>query len=204
MTTKKNDTITEAEQALGGQAVDAPEIDSQAPPGFEGGERIRSTEPKVFTISLATSEEIAEVTRTNFTQFARINRGKALVRFAVRLNDQLIGIVTARYSISNNGAISGPFVFRNSDWAQYQAGHNSVLQSLRAVAKQDDDNGAYFEDLLKRANLSTFEANRGNGSYAEVSGPIVDDVYAFARQYEGFLKTKVASLPLPQSQAVNS
>jgi len=214
---------TQAEAALGGTAApapgtnvqpqDAPDLAAEpAPPGYEednrsGGGYMGPTEPKYLQVSLASRNEIQAGLRRPWVQVTRINPGKALVRVAVygelKGHDEpvFLGVATARYAIGQDGRVSGPFLFQDDSWSQYQTGQNVALSKLSRTASADQDKGAYFNELMQRANVSPFQNERGNGSYSMFSGALADDINAFLNKHASWIAKKILSLAPPARRA---
>lgn len=213
--------LSEAEIALGGKAgvigatdvVDPPKVELDVPPGYEPhmeGPRsfIGPTEPVRFKVALSTQQEILQTLRRPFVQITRINRGKAIVRFSVydvKHDDpnqfELIAVVTGRYAISDDGRVSGPFLFIDDSWSQYQNGHNSVIERLAKVAATDENGKEYFAGLCKRAGITTFvQAQGGVSTYVTLAGPLADDIAAFANKYREWIVREVVNLEVRQKR----
>jgi len=177
------------------------------PPGFETrrtGGYTGPTEVRFFDIKLASSEEIATCLGRNWPQISRLNKGKALVRFAAYAQghegepEALIGVATMRYAIGAENKVSGPWAFIDESWPQRQDGHNTCLSRLAAEAKKDDDGGDYFANLSKRAGVSPFVSQQGSGTFLTLGGPLADDYKAFANKYSAYINREIAQLDLPK------
>jgi hypothetical protein len=210
--------------------VEGPDMEAlEAPPGFEAGTAASGgrTTPERFRVRVATRAEVNDFLQRQWPGIARLNRGKALVRVVVidpptgqeptfdklpegKEEGEVIALCTLRYALSADGTVTGPFFGRDESWSQFQQARNLDIAALEKAAKGVDkdagnDKGMQFlRGLLKKANISPFpQAGRGVGTYRMVAGPIVGDVYAFARKYASWFEAKLTKLPVPSRQTAD-